>query len=115
MKLYSLVRGFKFLMYAALALVLFSGLIMTLWNWLVPTLFGGPVMNIAQALLSRRDRQGDGRGERGHRCGLVFLRLHLRRTPGHRGQSRIGMWNGSQPVESRERVREFQILRRNTL
>jgi hypothetical protein len=37
-------------MFAALGLLLFSGLIMTLWNWLVPTLFGGPVMNISPAL-----------------------------------------------------------------
>jgi hypothetical protein len=50
MKLYWLVRGLRVLMYAALGLGLFSGLIMTLWNWLVPTLFGGPGMNFAQAL-----------------------------------------------------------------
>lgn len=50
MRLHWLIKGFKVLMYAALTLVLLGGLVTVLWNWLVPTLFGGPVMNMAEAL-----------------------------------------------------------------
>lgn len=46
-------RGIKFLACVALGViaVLAFGLItMLLWNWLVPTLFGGPLVDIWQAL-----------------------------------------------------------------
>lgn len=36
--------------FGALFIVLFTGITMFLWNWLVPTLFSGPVINFWQAL-----------------------------------------------------------------
>jgi len=40
----------KFLVIAAVAITVFSLLVMVLWNWLMPTLFGWPVITFWQAL-----------------------------------------------------------------
>lgn len=37
-------------MFGALALIALTAVTMFLWNWLVPTLFAGPVINFWQAL-----------------------------------------------------------------
>ena len=46
-------RGWKiagWIAFGALFLVLFGAVTMLLWNWLVPVLFAGPVINFWQAL-----------------------------------------------------------------
>jgi hypothetical protein len=44
------VRAVKILLIAAVALPLFGFLVMSLWNWLMPTLFLVPRLTLAQAL-----------------------------------------------------------------
>lgn len=46
-------RGWKIMMwilFGLLMVAIFGGVIMFLWNWLVPDLFGGPTINFWQAL-----------------------------------------------------------------
>jgi hypothetical protein len=50
MKRYSIVRALKFVLLGALAVTLFSGAVMSLWNWLMPALFGSRVITFWQAL-----------------------------------------------------------------
>jgi hypothetical protein len=64
-----LLRGLKFIFFAALFVVAAGFLTMSLWNWLVPVLFQGPAINFWQTLglllLSRILFGGWGRGGRG--------------------------------------------------
>ncbi len=43
-------RGLKFALFVALAVAVSSLLVMVLWNWLMPTLFGLPSISFWQAL-----------------------------------------------------------------
>jgi Ca2+/H+ antiporter, TMEM165/GDT1 family len=43
-------RGLKFLLFAALAAAVFSFVVMRLWNWLMPGLFGWHMISFWQAL-----------------------------------------------------------------
>ena len=43
-------RGLKFILIASVAIGVFSFLVMSLWNWLMPPLFGRPVITFWQAL-----------------------------------------------------------------
>jgi hypothetical protein len=43
-------KGLKFLLIATVAIGVFSFLVMSLWNWLMPTLFGRPMITFWQAL-----------------------------------------------------------------
>jgi hypothetical protein len=43
-------RGLKFVAFAALAVTVFSFVVMGLWNWLVPSVFGGHAITFWQAL-----------------------------------------------------------------
>ena len=43
-------KGLKFLVIAAVAITVFSFLVMVLWNWLMPILFGRPLITFWQAL-----------------------------------------------------------------
>jgi predicted membrane chloride channel (bestrophin family) len=43
-------RGLKFALFVVLAIAVSSLLVMVLWNWLVPTLFGLPAISFLQAL-----------------------------------------------------------------
>ena len=42
-------RGLKFILIAAVAIGVFSFLVMSLWNWLMPVLFGRPAITFWQA------------------------------------------------------------------
>jgi hypothetical protein len=42
-------RGLKVVAVVTIALALFGFLVMTLWNWLMPTLFGRPLITVWQA------------------------------------------------------------------
>lgn len=43
-------KGLKVLVIVAIALAAFGYIVMSLWNWLVPALFSGPVVSYWQAL-----------------------------------------------------------------
>jgi len=70
MKWYRVARGLKFVLFAALAVVVFSFAVMSLWNWLMPAIFGANPITFRQAvgllLLSRIlfGRFGGGPGRR---------------------------------------------------
>jgi len=50
MKAYGIVRAVKFLLFAVIAVAVFSAAVMGLWNWLMPALFGLRLMTFWQAL-----------------------------------------------------------------
>lgn len=43
-------RAVKFLLLAAVAIAVFGAVVMNLWNWLMPALFGFPLISFGQAL-----------------------------------------------------------------
>ena len=45
MKRHWLVRGLKFVLFAALFVIVFSFVVQGLWNWLMPALFGSHLIN----------------------------------------------------------------------
>src|SRR6476661_3030487 len=50
MKRYGIVRVLKFVLFAAVAIILFSAAVMSLWNWLMPTIFAVRLITFWQAL-----------------------------------------------------------------
>ena len=104
-------RALKFVVIVAVVLAAMSYIAMTLWNWLVPALFAGPLVNFWQALgllvLSRlllgglRPRGPFGHGHFGHGP--------FRGGPGRHGRFGRHMhrmhWSSMTP-EERERMRE---------
>ncbi len=50
MKKHGLVRGLKFVLFAVLFVTVFSFVVMRLWNWLLPALFGWHLISFWQAL-----------------------------------------------------------------
>ena len=50
MKGYRIARVLKFLLFAAVALTVLSVVVMGLWNWLMPAIFGWRVVTFWQAL-----------------------------------------------------------------
>ncbi|MGA9790386.1 MAG: hypothetical protein WBQ43_06810 [Terriglobales bacterium] len=50
MKRHWLVRGLKFVLFAALFVIVFSFVVQGLWNWLMPALFGSHLINFWQAV-----------------------------------------------------------------
>ena len=44
------VRGLKFVLFAALFVTVFGFVVMHLWNWLMPALFGWHLINFRQAV-----------------------------------------------------------------
>jgi hypothetical protein len=50
MRRHWILRGLRFALFAALFVTVFSFVVMRLWNWLTPTLFGWHVINFWQAL-----------------------------------------------------------------
>src|SRR5262249_60372870 len=50
MKTYWLIRRLKFVLFAVAAILVFGFVVMILWNWLMPALFGWRVINFWQAL-----------------------------------------------------------------
>ncbi len=61
------------LFFVIIALLVFGGIVMALWNWLIPELFNGPQLNFWQALgilaLARILTGGMGSGRNKHRSG----------------------------------------------
>ena len=88
MKRHWILRGLKFLLFVALAATVFSFVVMWLWNWLVPAIFGLHAISFWQAL------------------GLLVLSKILfsgfRGRPGYPGASRMGLiqrWEQMTPEE----------------
>ena len=81
MKTSRLPRGLRFVLFAALFLAALGFGTRALWNWLMPTLFGGPAISLLQTygllLLSRLLLGGFGRG--GARGGWARHRAWKRR------------------------------------
>ena len=50
MKSFRFLRIIKFAILAAAAVAIVGYIVMQLWNWLIPGLFGGPVLHFAQAV-----------------------------------------------------------------
>ncbi|MGB7592225.1 MAG: hypothetical protein WCD04_10515 [Terriglobia bacterium] len=50
MKRHWILRGLKFLLFGALAATIFSFVVMWLWNWLMPAIFGLHVISFWRAL-----------------------------------------------------------------
>jgi hypothetical protein len=50
MRRHWVVRRLRFVLFAAIFIVIFSFVVMSLWNWLLPTLFGWRLINFWQAM-----------------------------------------------------------------
>jgi hypothetical protein len=50
MKIHGILRGLKFLLFVALAATVFGFVVMWLWNWLMPAIFGLHLISYWQAL-----------------------------------------------------------------
>src|ERR1035438_3160125 len=90
-------RGLKFAAFGVIAVGLFGLIVMQLWNWLAPAIFGWHAISFAQAfglLVLSRILFGGFRGHRGPR-GWNWRRRMAERydqmTPAEREQFRQGM------------------------
>jgi hypothetical protein len=50
MRGYRIARALKFVLFAAVAVTVLSAVVMGLWNWLMPAIFGSRVISFWQAL-----------------------------------------------------------------
>jgi len=50
MRRYWLLRGLRFVVLAAVFLAALGFVVMSLWNWLIPALFNGPVIGFGEAV-----------------------------------------------------------------
>jgi hypothetical protein len=105
MKRHWIVRGLKFALFAALFVTIFSFVLMSLWNWLMPALFGWHVINFWQAvgiLVLSKILFGGFRGRPGRH--VYWRRRMMERweqmTPEEREKFRQGMRGGCRPFGS---------------
>jgi hypothetical protein len=92
-------RGLSFLIMATLAVAVFGFLVMSLWNWLMPAIFGWPALGFWQALgllVLARILFGGLRGGHGHFGRSRHWRHRMeerweKMTPEEREQFRAGM------------------------
>ena len=111
MRRFWFVKVLKFLVIATLALSALSFVVMSLWNWLVPALFAGPVLSWGQALgllALSRILLGGFRGH-GRRFGHWRHRRHERwaqMTPEERAhvRERLGRRCGHGVMESEPKL-----------
>ena len=96
MKRYRFVRGLKFVVFAALFVTVLGFVVMSLWNWLMPALFGWHLINFWQAvgvLVLSKILFGGFRGHPGRH--LYWRRRMMERwehmTPEEREKFRQGM------------------------
>ena len=99
MKAFRFLRIIKFAIVAAAAVAIVGYIVMQLWNWLIPGLFGGPVLHFAQAVGL-----------------LVFARILVGRLGGGHGRRmrwRNRMSNDWQRMspEERQKLRETMSRR----
>jgi hypothetical protein len=100
-----IVRGLKFALFAVLFVSVFSFVLMNLWNWLMPALFGWHVINFWQAvgiLVLSKILFGGFRGRPGRH--MYWRRRMMERweqmTPEEREKFRQGMRGGCGPFRS---------------
>jgi hypothetical protein len=99
-------RALKFVLFAVVAVVVLSGLVMSLWNWLMPAIFGSRLITFWQALgllvLARVlfGRFGGGPGRRMHWRRRMMERWN-QMTPEEREKFREGMKGGCGGFEPR--------------
>jgi hypothetical protein len=96
-------RVLKFVLFAALAIPLFGFLVMWLWNWLMPAVFGLRAIGFWQAfgllILSKilltgfHGRPGSARDWR-----MRFIRRWDQMTPEEREKFRAGLRGGCEPT-----------------
>ena len=99
MNSFRFLRVVKFAIFVAAAIAIVGYVVMQLWNWLIPGLFGGPVLHFAQAvglLVLARLLVGRFGGGHGHRMGW-------------RGRMRNGWQHMS--AEERQKLRETMSKR----
>ena len=103
-------KGLKILVIASVAITVFTFVVMTLWNWLIPPLFKGPVITFWQALgllILSKLLLGGFKGRPGPPPWAWRRRMMERwdqMTPEEREQFRQGLkskWDKSDPPESR--------------
>lgn len=104
MKMHWVLRIPFFLAIGAVAIAVFSALVMALWNWLAPALFHLPTITLLQALgllvLSRILFGGFGGGGGGHRHHHWRKRMRERfekMTPEERERFRRGLGDAPAP------------------
>ncbi len=96
MKRHWFVRGMKFVLFAALFVTVFGFVVLSLWNWLMPALFGWHLINFWQAvgiLVLSKILFG---GFRGHPSRHMYWRRRMmerweQMTPEEREKFRQGM------------------------
>ena len=105
MKRHWILRGLKFLLFGALAATIFSFVVMWLWNWLMPAIFGLHAISFWQALgllVLSKILFGGFRGRPGF--GMHWRQRMMERwehmTPEEREKFRAGMRGGCGPFES---------------
>jgi hypothetical protein len=97
-----LLRGLRFALFGALFITLVAFVTMSLWNWLVPALFQGPVISLGQTfglLLLSRILFG---GFRGGRAGAW---ARQRRAWQQRMAGRLESLSPEQQAQFREQMR----------
>ena len=95
MRRFWVLRGLKFVLFAILLLAVLGAVVMSLWNWLLPALFGWPAISFAQAigvLVLSKLLFG---GFRGHGHGFGWRQRMIERwekmSPEERERFRAGM------------------------
>jgi hypothetical protein len=96
MKRHRFLRGLKFVLFAVLFVTVFGFVVMNLWNWLMPALFGWHLISFRQAvgvLILSKILFG---GFRGHRGRHLYWRGRMmerweQMTPEEREKFRQGM------------------------
>lgn len=96
MKSYFVLRVLKFILFVVLGVLIFGFIVMKLWNWLIPPMFGLHSISFAQALgllilgkiLFGGFHRGGGHGK--WRSGLRERWSHM--TPEEREKFRAGMY-----------------------
>src|SRR6266851_1624825 len=96
MKRHRFVQGLKFVLFATLFVTVFGFVVMSLWNWLMPALFGWHLINFWQAagiLVLSKILFG---GFRGHPGRYLYWRRRMmepfeQMTPEEREKFRQGM------------------------
>ena len=95
MKRHWVARAVKLAVMGVVAIAVFGSIVMLLWNWLVPRLFGGPEVGFWQALglllLSRILLGGFHGGHGGHRAWRHRMERWERMTPEEREKVRAAM------------------------
>ena len=98
MRKHWLLHGLKFALFVVLAIGIAGAVVMSLWNWLLPDLFGWNAIGFWQAiglLVLSRILLGGWRGGRGHGMHMHWRARMMERwermTPEEREQFRAGM------------------------